>query len=113
MLTSRVLLVPTISTLLVDEHRRHRTEMLEALEAESTALRAESPAAIVALSARWASDGPFLVGAAKRHRTVTDYTGFGVEVRYDCTGNPALARALVDAGSRAKVRVAEASRGVD
>ncbi|MBI1796247.1 MAG: hypothetical protein HY076_00880 [Candidatus Eisenbacteria bacterium] len=113
MLTSSVLLVPTISTLLVDEHRRHRTEMLAALEAESEALRAESPAIVVALSARWMSEGPFLVGGGKRHRTLTDYTGFGVEVRYDCPGHPALARALVQAGMRAGVRVAEANRGID
>jgi 3,4-dihydroxyphenylacetate 2,3-dioxygenase len=113
MLTSRVLLVPTISTLLVDEHRRHRTEMLAALEAESEALRAESPEVVVALSARWMSEGPFLVGGAKKHRTLTDYSGFGVEVRYDCPGHPALARALVEAGTRARVRVAEGNRGID
>src|SRR5262245_27486677 len=113
MLTSRVLLVPTISTLLVDEHRRHRTDMLAALEAESEALRAESPAVVVALSARWMSEGPFLVGAGKRHRTLTDYSGFGVEVRYDCEGHPALARALVAAGTRAGVRAAEATRGIE
>jgi aromatic ring-opening dioxygenase catalytic subunit (LigB family) len=113
MLTSRVLLVPTISTLLVDEHRHHRTEMLTALEAESQTLRAEAPEIVVALSARWMSEGPFLVGAGKRHRTLTDYTGFGVEVRYDCPGHPALARALVEAGTRARVRVAETNRGID
>lgn len=113
MLTSRALLVPTISTLLVDEHRRHRTAMLTALEAEAEALKAEAPAAIVAVSARWMGEGPFLVGAAKRHRTLTDYSGFGVEVRYDCPGHPALARALVAAGTRADLRVAETHRGVD
>jgi aromatic ring-opening dioxygenase catalytic subunit (LigB family) len=113
MLTSRALLAPTISTLLVDEHRRHRTGMLAALEAEAEALAAETPAAIVAVSARWTGEGPFLVGAAKRHRTLTDYSGFGVEVRYDCPGHPALARALVAAGRRAGLRVAETQRGVD
>lgn len=113
MLTSRALLVPTISTLLVDEHRRHRTGMLAALDAEAETLRAEAPAAIVAVSARWEGEGPFLVGAGKRHRTLTDYSGFGVEVRYDCPGHPALARALVAAGTRAGVRVAETQRGVD
>jgi aromatic ring-opening dioxygenase catalytic subunit (LigB family) len=113
MLTSRALLVPTASTLLVDEHRGHRTEMLEALAAQSESLRAEDPEIVVALSARWESEGPFLVGSGKRHRTLTDYSGFGVEVRYDCTGHPALAKALVAAGAAAGVRVAAATRGVD
>jgi len=113
MLTSHALLVPTLPTLLVDEHRHHRTGMLAALEEQSLRLRAESPEIVVALSARWMSEGPFLVDAGRRHRTLTDYPGFGVEVRYDCTGHPELARALVEAGSKAGVRVQAATRGVD
>ena len=113
MLTSRALLVPTLPTLLVDEHRRHQTEMLSALGEQSARLRAEAPEIVVALSARWVAEGPFLVDAGRRHRTLTDYPGFGVEVRYDCQGHPALARALVEAGTRAGVRVATTTRGVD
>src|SRR5215471_10436561 len=113
MLTSRALLVPTLPTLLVDEHRHHRTGMLVALEEQSAKLKAESPEIVVALSARWIAEGPFLVDAGKRHRTLTDYPGFGVEVRYDCTGHPELARALVQAGTKSGVRVAAATRGVD
>jgi len=112
-LTSRALLVPILPTLLVDEHRHHRTEMLAALAEHSRRLRAEEPAAVVALSARWISEGPFLVDASRRHRTLTDDPGFGVEVRYDCPGHPGLAKALVEAGARAGARVAFASRGVD
>ena len=55
---------------------------------------------MVALSARWVAEGPFLVDAGRRHRTLTDYPGFGVEVRYDCQGHPELARRLVEAGVR-------------
>jgi 4,5-DOPA dioxygenase extradiol len=113
MLTSRALLVPTLPTLLVDEHRHHRTGMLLALEEQSARLQAESPEMVVALSARWMAEGPFRVDAGRRHRTLTDYPGFGVEVRYDCTGHPELARALVAAGTRAGVRVVAATRGVD
>jgi len=113
MLVSRVLLAPHLPTLLVDEHRGHQTEMLTALANEATWLAAEAPDAVVALSARWDSEGPFLVDTGKRHRTLTDYSGFGVEVRYDCNGLPALARALVEAGTRADVRVGAAQRGVD
>ena len=113
MLTSHALLVPHLPTLLVDEHRRHRTPMLEALARASERFLAESPEAVVVLSARWEAPGPLLVDSARRHGTITDYTGFGVEVRYDCDGDPALARALVEAGQKAGVRVAATTRGVD
>jgi aromatic ring-opening dioxygenase catalytic subunit (LigB family) len=113
MLTPRVLLAPTLPTLLVDEHRGHQTPMLQAFAAESERLVADPPQVVVVLSARWESDGPFLIDAGKRHRTLTDYTGFGVEVRYDCDGEPALARALVDAATKAGLRAGAARRGVD
>jgi aromatic ring-opening dioxygenase catalytic subunit (LigB family) len=87
--------------------------MLEALRREAEHLSEERPAAVVVVSARWSSPGPFQVDIGRRHRTLTDYAGFGVEVRYDCEGHPALARALVDAGTRAGVRVGPAERGVD
>lgn len=76
-------------------------------------LQAFAPRAVVALSARWQSSGAFLVDPAKRHRTITDYAGFGVEVRYDCDGHPGLARAIVAEGERSRVRIASAQRGVD
>ena len=113
MLTSRVLLVPPLPTLVVDQHRRHQTPMLDALRREAERLADERPAAMVVVSARWISAGPFQVDTGRRHRTLTDYAGFGVEVRYDCDGHPGLARALVDAGARAGVRVGPAERGVD
>src|SRR5206468_11018437 len=95
-LIPRALLAPHLATLLVDEHRRHRTPMLEALSREAERFRAERPAAAVVMSTRWRSTGPFQVDVGRLHRTLTDYQGFGVEVRYDCPGHPALARALVD-----------------
>ena len=113
MLTTRALLVPHLATLVVDQHRGHETEMLAALAAAAARLQTEAPAAIVVLSARWDSTGPFLVGADRRHRTITDYSGLGVEVRYDCDGHPALARALARAGQKAGVRVETTTRGVD
>lgn len=114
MLTPRAFLVPHVPTVLVDEHRGHRTEMLEALAAASERLAADAPQAIVVLSARWeAPGGPFMVGAAKRHHTLTDYHGFGVEVRYECAGRPALAKTLVEEGLRAHVRAATVIRGID
>jgi aromatic ring-opening dioxygenase catalytic subunit (LigB family) len=113
MLTPHVLLAPTLPTLVVDQHRRHRTEMLAALEEQSARLRLDPPEVVVALSARWISEGPFLVDTGAHHHTITDYPGFGVEVRYDCRGHADLARALVAAGTAAGVRVAAATRGVD
>ena len=113
MLTAHALLAPILPTLLVDEHRRHHTEMLAAFGEASRRLFAETPAVVVVLSARWSASGPFRVDAGRRHTTITDYADLGVEVRHDCTGNPALARALVAAGLRDGVHVAEATRGVD
>jgi len=113
MLTARVLLAPSISTLLMDQHRGHRTEMLEAYAVAARQLEAERPAAIVALTARWEAPGPFLADAGRRHSTLTDYHGFGVEVRYDCHGAPALARTIVEAARAAGVRAATTTRGVD
>jgi aromatic ring-opening dioxygenase catalytic subunit (LigB family) len=113
MLTARVLLAPSISTLLMDQHRGHRTEMLEAYAAAARQLEAERPTAIVALTARWEAPGPFMADSGRRHSTLTDYHGFGVEVRYDCHGSPALARAIVDAARAAGVRAATTTRGVD
>ncbi len=113
MLIPEVYLVPHVPTLLVDEHRRHRTEMLAALEAAGAKLREQAPEAVAVVSTHWQPAGPFLVDRGQRHATITDYGGFGVEVRYDCPGHPGLARALVEAGQRAGLRVAAAERGVD
>jgi aromatic ring-opening dioxygenase catalytic subunit (LigB family) len=113
MIVSRVLLVPTLVTLLLDEHRAHQTPMLDALGSASADLMEASPEVIVALSARWTSSGPFRVDEGRQHRTITDYSGYGVEVRYDCPGHPVLARALAEAGQAAGLRVATAVRGVD
>jgi aromatic ring-opening dioxygenase catalytic subunit (LigB family) len=113
MLIPRVLLVPHLPTLLVDEHRGHETPMLQALADEAARLAVEPPDVVVVLSARWDSDGPFLIDAGRRHRTLTDYPGFGVEVRYDCDGAPSLARALVERLTRAGARVGAAVRGAD
>ena len=113
MLTTHALLAPVLPTLLVDEHRHHFTEMLTALGEASKRLYAESPAAVVVLSARWTAPGPFRVDAGRRHTTITDYADLGVEARHDCPGDPPLARALVAAGVRDGVHVAAATRGVD
>jgi len=113
MVTPLAWLVPHVPTLLVDEHRGHHTEMLVALAGASHALLESGPRAAVVVSARWQSSGPFLVDAGKKHQTLTDYSGFGVEVRHDSDGDAALARALVEAGTRAGLRVAAAKRGID
>jgi len=98
---------------MLDEYRGHHTEMMAALHDAAERVTQDAPEAVAVMSARWTGPGAFLVDAARRHRTLTDDTDFGVEVRYDCTGHPALARALVTAGERARCRVATAAHGVD
>src|SRR5262249_49408708 len=106
-------LVPHLPTLVIDEHRGHLGGMVQAMRVASERLAAEQPAVIVALSARWRTPGPFLVDTGRRHPTLTDYSGFGVEVRYDCAGHPKLGKALVEAARKAKARVGAATRGLD
>jgi aromatic ring-opening dioxygenase catalytic subunit (LigB family) len=113
MLTTRAHLLPSVPTMLIDEQRGDVTEMIEALLEAGDRVAAESPAVIVAVSARWASTGPFHADDAARHRSVVDLPGFGVEPRYDCPGQPALARAIVERALAAGLHAATARHGVD
>lgn len=113
MLTSTALLLPSVPTMLIDEQRGDVTEMIEALQAAGRRLFADEPAAIVAVSARWPSPGPFQADDGERHRSVIDLPGFGVEPRHDCPGHPALARAIVERAVRDGVRAATSRRGLD
>lgn len=113
MLTTTALLVPSVPTMLIDEQRGDVTEMIEALEAAGRRLLADEPTAIVALSPRWVATGAFHADDSRRHRSVIDVPGFGVEPRHDVDGDPALARAIVEHAARAGVRATVASRGVD
>jgi len=113
MLTSRALLLPSVPTMLIDEQRGDFTEMIEAVAEAGRRFAADAPDVIVAVSARWVSAGPFHADDAKAHKSVIDLPGFGVEPRYDCPGNPALARALVEDAARAGLRAACAHRGID
>lgn len=113
MLIPRILFAPHLPTLIVDQHRGHYTPMIQALQDAGDRLRADQPEALVVVSARRATRGPFVVDAGRRHHTITEYRGLGVELRYDCDGHPALARALVEQGGKHGVRVAAGTRGVD
>jgi aromatic ring-opening dioxygenase catalytic subunit (LigB family) len=113
MLIPRLLFAPHLPTLLVDQHRGHLTPMIEALAAAGERLRADEPEAIVIVSGRRMARGPFVVDAGRRHRTITEYRGLGVELRDDCDGLPALARALVEHGEKHDIPVAAGTRGVD
>lgn len=113
MLTSTVLFAPSVPTMLIDEQRGDVTEMIEALEAAGRRMLADEPAAIVALSARWVATGAFHADDAKRHRSVIDVPGFGVEPRHDVDGQPALARAIVERAAKNGLRATTARRGAD
>ena len=87
--------------------------MLEALRREAQRLAGQRPEILVVVSASAEVSGPFQVGAARAHRSRTVDPAFGVEVRYDCPGHPALARALVEAGVQARLRVGATPRGIE
>ena len=99
--------------MLIDEQRGDFTEMIEALTAAGERLASEQPDAIVALSSRWSTPGPFHADDSRTHTSVIDLPGFGVEPRYPCAGHPALARAIVAGAARAGIRAAVARRGTD
>jgi aromatic ring-opening dioxygenase catalytic subunit (LigB family) len=113
MLTSHALLLPSVPTMLIDEQRGDFTEMIEAVMAAGARLAAESPQVVVAVSSRWMSAGPFHTDDARKHESVIDLPGFGVEPRYPCPGHPALARAIVEAAARSGLRATCARRGTD
>ncbi len=113
MLIPRAILAPHLPTLVLDEHRGHRTPMLEAFTELRGWVEEQKPQTVVAASARWCPQGPFRVGIARRHRTITDHPKLGVELRYDCPGHPALARTLIEKGERAGVQVGPMQRGID
>lgn len=113
MLTSRALLLPSVPTMLIDEQRGDFTEMIEAVTAAGERLASETPEVIVALSARWLSNGPFHADDARSHKSVIDLPAFGVQPRYDCAGHPLLARALVEDATRAGIRAKCARHGMD
>jgi aromatic ring-opening dioxygenase catalytic subunit (LigB family) len=113
MLTSRALLVPSVPTLLIDERRGTSTPMLAAFAEQAAHLAEDAPDAIVVVTSRWVSPGAFRADDARRHESLIDLPGFGVEPRYDCPGEPALARAILEEARRARVRAAATRRGAD
>ncbi len=113
MLTPRVLLVPNSPTLLIEERRGNPTEMIRALLDQAPRLEAEAPDALLVITSRWAGTGLFHADDARSHRSRIDLPGYGVEPRYDCGGEPSLARAIVGEARRAGLRASPARRGAD
>jgi len=113
MLTPRVLFLPSTPTLLIDERRGTFTDMLAAFAEQARRFEDDEAEAIAIVTSRWIGTGLFHADDSRRHTSLIDLPGFGVEPRYDCPGEPALARALVERGRRAGLAVAPARRGAD
>jgi aromatic ring-opening dioxygenase catalytic subunit (LigB family) len=113
MLISHTLLVPHLPTLMIDDQRGHRSGMVNAMREASQRLFDEMPAALVVVSARWGTPGPFMVDAAEQHDLPVASGGYTVGGRYRGPGHPALAKALVKAGVSAGVRVIALTRHAD
>lgn len=76
-------------------------------------LRAGGVEVVVGLTTHWQPEDAFLVDDLPEHRTLVDYRGFRVVIRYDCPGDPELAGSLVDAGRAAGLVVRTEARGAD
>src|SRR5258706_9728653 len=113
MLISHTLLVPHLPTLMIDDQRGHRGGMVNAMRVASERLFDEMPAAMVVLSARWGTPGPFLVDACPRHEVPVDFAGFTIGASYRGPGHPALARAIAAAGAKLGLRVLASTRRTD
>ncbi len=113
MLISHTLLVPHLPTLMIDDQRGHHAGMVSALREASQRLFDEIPSALVVVSARWGTPGPFMVDAAEQHDLPVAFGGFSVGGRYRGPGQPFLAKALVKAGTGAGVRVIALTRRMD
>jgi aromatic ring-opening dioxygenase catalytic subunit (LigB family) len=113
MLISHTLLVPHLPTLMIDDQRGHHAGMVNAMREASQRLFDEMPQALVVVSARWGAPGPFMVDAADHHDLPVAFGGYNVGGRYRGPGHPALAKALVKAGTTAGLRVAALTRRLD
>jgi len=113
MLTSHALLVPHLPTLVIDDQRGHRGGLAGALREASKRLADDAPAAIVVVSARWATPGPFTVDTLRQHDSILAFGGYNLGGRYRGPGAPMLARELVTAATRAKLRAVALQRRVD
>jgi aromatic ring-opening dioxygenase catalytic subunit (LigB family) len=102
-----------VPTLFIDMQRGSVTPMLSAFSTQAELLNIEAPDAIVVVSARWISAGPFQVDDSRRHASLIDLPEFGVEPRYDCSGEPTLARAILEDARGARLRAAASRRGAD
>jgi aromatic ring-opening dioxygenase catalytic subunit (LigB family) len=98
---------------MIDDQRGHHFGMVDALRDASQRLFDEIPEALVVLSARWGTPGPFMIDAGPQHDLPVAYGGYNIGGRYRGPGQPALARALVKAGAQAGVRVIALTRRLD
>ena len=113
MLISHTLLVPHVPTLMIDDQRGHHYGMVDALREASVRLFDEMPEALVVLSARWGTPGPFMIDAAPQHDLPVAFGGYNIGGRYRGPGHPELAKALVQAGTKAGIRVIALKRRLD
>jgi aromatic ring-opening dioxygenase catalytic subunit (LigB family) len=98
---------------MIDDQRGHHAGMVNAMREASQRLFDEMPSALVVVSARWGTPGPFMVDVADQHDLPVAFGGYNIGGRYRGPGQPALAKALVKAGTNAGVRVFALTRRLD
>lgn len=92
-------LVPHPPNLLEAEAKGEELASINALKAIGNEIRELEIDVIIVATTHWQPVGPFFIDASERHRHVTDYFGFSVEVDYQCAGDSLLAKNIMQSAS--------------
>jgi 3,4-dihydroxyphenylacetate 2,3-dioxygenase len=107
------LVVPNSATLLEDEAQGRPSHPIDALRSLQKQVARENVDAVISISPFWLPEHSFCVDASKHLKSVADYLGYAVDLKYDCPGDPDLAQALIDQGRKAGLPVRARRHGAD
>jgi len=107
------IVVPHSATILEDEAKKRPSPMNKVLKKLGRQLARKKIDVVLAISPFWLPPHSFCVDASPQHKSSGDYQGYAVEVKYDCPGEPALARLLLEAGKEAGLPVRTHHHGAD
>ncbi len=112
-LNPHIYLVPHFPGLLRAAASGREPSIIGALSDLGGRLRASGAEVVVILSAGWDEEGPFQVDNGGRHKTLLDFHGVHIDLRYTCDGWADLANALHENGLANGLPVETVHRGMD